>query len=218
MRFSSILASALTAAVAVVAQTGSTANPFTKSDYSGITAGTPITITWTPTTDGTVTIELVRGDPLNLNLVSVIQSDLENSGSYEWTPDVSIVQGSDYALKIIDDNDSDNYNYTPQFTIDSDFTSTSSAVPTLTTSDVETTTTAEPTTTTEEETSTTSTATDETTAEVTTDASTTLATNTTSDIPTTTTTQPSSTSSGAAATAKVGAGLVGFVGAAMLLL
>lgn len=211
MRFISALVAGALAAVAVAQTTGSKPNPFTNSDYSGITAGTPITLTWTPTTGGTVTIELVQGDPGNLDPVSVIQSGIQNSGSFEWTPDASIVEGTNYALKIVDDTNPDNFNYTPLFTITSD-TKTSSAVPSSTTEAP--TSTEEPTTTTDA----TTTATDATTTDAsTTGESSTLATTTTSS-PTTTTSQPSSTSSGAAATARVGAGLVGFVGAAMLLL
>lgn len=210
MRFISALVASALAAVAV-AQTGSESNPFTNSDYTGIATGTPITLTWTPTTDGTVTIELVQGDPGALKFVNVIQGGLENSGSYEWTPDPSIVESTDYALKIVDDNNPDNYNYTPRFTITSD-TKTSSVVPSSTTEAP--TSTEEPTTSTDA----TTTATDATTTDAsTTGESSTLATTTTSS-PTTSTSQPSSSSSAAAATARVGAGLVGFVGAAMLLL
>lgn len=75
MRFISALVAGALAAVAVAQTTGNEPNPFTNSDYSGIAAGTPITLTWTPTTDGTVTIELVQGDPGHLNPVSIIQSE-----------------------------------------------------------------------------------------------------------------------------------------------
>ncbi|KFY35931.1 hypothetical protein V494_05470 [Pseudogymnoascus sp. VKM F-4513 (FW-928)] len=222
MRFiSALMAGAL--AIVAAAQDGNLANPITNSDFTGIAAGTPITITWTPTTESTITLKLVRADGSTLDDVSVIQSGIENSGSYTWTPDASIPKGDGYALKIIDDADPEtNYNYTKQFPIDSD---TTSAAPTSessteapsSTEEPSTSTTEEPSTTTEETTATEATSTDaSTTEESTTDAA------TTTSAPTTTSgsSETTSSSQGAAPTggAKVGAGLVGFVGAAMLLL
>lgn len=72
MRFFSTLVAAALAAVAA-AQTS--ANPFTRSSYSGITAGTATQITWTPTTSGTVTLLLVKGDPSALKTVATIGSE-----------------------------------------------------------------------------------------------------------------------------------------------
>lgn len=72
MRFISSFVAAALAAVAV-AQT--TPNPFTRSSYNGITAGVTTQITWTPTTPGSVTLLLVKGDPGNLNTVATITSE-----------------------------------------------------------------------------------------------------------------------------------------------
>lgn len=69
MRFTSaILAGAL--AVLAVAQKP---NPFTRTSYEGIAAGFPTTITWTPTTSGTVTLVLMQGDPDALTTVATIK-------------------------------------------------------------------------------------------------------------------------------------------------
>ncbi|KFY19702.1 hypothetical protein V493_07857 [Pseudogymnoascus sp. VKM F-4281 (FW-2241)] len=227
MRFiSALVAGAL--AVVAAAQSGNQANPFTNDNFNGIEAGESFTVTWDPTTDGTVTLQLVQGDPGSLNTVSTIEAGITNSGSYTWTPDSSTVKGSNYALKIVDDDaPEENYNYTLQFAIDSDVTESSAASSTVasTSSTEASTSTEESTTSTTEEPSTTSaetTASETTASESTiTDSSSTEASTTATSTPTTTKAAPETTSSeGAAATggAKVGAGLVGFVGAAMLLL
>ncbi|OBT46241.1 hypothetical protein VE00_02384 [Pseudogymnoascus sp. WSF 3629] len=103
------------------------ANPFTNTDYTSISAGKAFTITWSPTTTGPVSLVLVKGDPAALTTVSTIASGLDNSGSFSWTPNSSIVKGSNYALKIVDDADATVVNYTLQFPIDSAGTDSSAA-------------------------------------------------------------------------------------------
>jgi hypothetical protein len=74
MRFiSALVAGAL--AVVAAAQTGGSdhPNPFTNTDFQGIAAGESFDITWTPTTDGTVTLVLVQGDPGDLQPVATIE-------------------------------------------------------------------------------------------------------------------------------------------------
>lgn len=68
MRFSTaIFASAFAALVSAQA------NPFTRTSYTGITAGTPINITWTPTSSGTITLLLVTGtSATTLNPISTV--------------------------------------------------------------------------------------------------------------------------------------------------
>ncbi|KAL5354011.1 hypothetical protein ACLOAV_000096 [Pseudogymnoascus australis] len=116
-----LIASAFT----VLTAAQSSANPFTNSDYSAISAGQAFTITWSPTTTGPISLVLVKGDPTALTTVSTIASGLDNSGSFIWTPDSSIAKGSDYALKIVDDADDTIVNYTLQFPIDSAGTASS---------------------------------------------------------------------------------------------
>ncbi|ELR06436.1 hypothetical protein VC83_08606 [Pseudogymnoascus destructans] len=224
MRFiSALLAGAL--AVVAAAQTGTQPNPFTNTDFTGIAAGKPITITWTPTTNGKVKLELVHSDTGNsddLKPVSTIQASIPNSGSFTWTPSSSIVNGEGYALKIVNDANPDEYNYTLQFPIKTD---TDAAAPTSASSTAASSSTAVPSSTAKPSTSTTeqSSTTSEVTstgASSTTKASTTAASTTKSAPATTSHAAATSSSMGAAATggAKVGAGLMGFVGAAMLLL
>lgn len=139
MRFTTAL---IASAFAVLTAAQSVANPFTNSDFSAISAGQAVTITWSPTTTGPVSLVLVKGDATALTTVSIIASasaphpsspfpynvdlgGLKNSGSFDWTPDSSLDKGSDYALKIVDDADDTAVNYTLQFAIDSAGTASS---------------------------------------------------------------------------------------------
>lgn len=65
MRFISALLAGALAVVAAAQTTGSQPNPFTNTEFTGIAAGSPFTITWTPTTQSTVTLELVHSDTGN---------------------------------------------------------------------------------------------------------------------------------------------------------
>ncbi|KAI9728268.1 MAG: hypothetical protein M1834_007761 [Cirrosporium novae-zelandiae] len=129
MRFFTLASVCVSALATAVAASSSTVNPFKvpTSGYS-FTAGSSTTINWTPTTSGTVTLQLRSGASNNLNSGTTIASSIPNSGSYTWTVPTSIVRGSDYAIEIISDSDTSETNYTPQFVIDSDNTvNTSSA-------------------------------------------------------------------------------------------
>jgi hypothetical protein len=75
MRFiSALMAGALAVVATAQVGTGSNPNPFTNSNYSGIATGSPVPITWTPTTKGTVSLLLVQGDPNALVTVATISS------------------------------------------------------------------------------------------------------------------------------------------------
>lgn len=102
-------------------------------------AGEPTTISWDPTTSGTVTIRLQKGDDITPNSGIVLGSNLPNSGSFSWTPNASLPPGSDYTLQIISDDDPDVYNFTPRFSVEGT-TGTGSALPTGTGSSTRTTT------------------------------------------------------------------------------
>ncbi|KAJ9623515.1 hypothetical protein H2203_005777 [Taxawa tesnikishii (nom. ined.)] len=79
----------------------------------------PLTLNWTPTTSGTITLILRSGASNNLNAGTIIASGIDNSGSYTWTPSDSITRGSDYTVEIVDDSNPSNTNYTPYFVLES---------------------------------------------------------------------------------------------------
>ncbi|KAG9827376.1 hypothetical protein KCU98_g19171, partial [Aureobasidium melanogenum] len=101
-------------------------NAFTNSDFTGITAGKTFDIKWNPTTGGTVSLILRSGANNNLTPGVYVAQGISNSGSYSWSVPDDITRGSDYALEIVDDQDTSKTNYTPQFVIDSTNTVASS--------------------------------------------------------------------------------------------
>ncbi|KAI9838684.1 MAG: hypothetical protein M1819_004998 [Sarea resinae] len=65
-----------------------------------VTAGSPSTLTWTGgDASSPVTITLRKGNPLDLQTVSVL-TDSAIGGSYIWTPSSSLPSASDYAFMI----------------------------------------------------------------------------------------------------------------------
>lgn len=117
-----------------------------------IKAGKPVTIVWKPTTDGTITLRLRKGDSDNLETVQDITKNIPNSGTFTWTPSTKLEGDEDYAVEIIPA--SGEPNYSPKFVIDSQgsgLSSSSSTKTTLSTSTTKTTTSTEPTTTTDKE-------------------------------------------------------------------
>ena len=115
-RFATLIA--LLSAVLATAQ--SDPNAF-KTPTGGwqVTAGEPITLEWTPTTDSTVSLVLRNGAASDLNQGVTIASNLQNSGSYTWTPASNLPRRSDYVIEIVDDSDSSQVNYSPPFIVES---------------------------------------------------------------------------------------------------
>ncbi|KAI9782116.1 MAG: hypothetical protein M1839_005463 [Geoglossum umbratile] len=122
-------------ATLAVAQSPNGPNPFSiPGSGLAFVAGTPSTISWTPTTSGTITILLRKGPSGQLDAGTAIAKNIPNSGSISWTPPSDLVKGSDYAFEIIDDTNSGNSNFTPQFSIDSTNTVSKSATSAVSTS------------------------------------------------------------------------------------
>ncbi|KAL1960805.1 hypothetical protein VTO42DRAFT_6635 [Malbranchea cinnamomea] len=117
MRFLYVAVSAFAALAA--AQSTFNENPFNvpEGGYE-FTAGEPTTLTWEPTTDGTVTIKLHYGDDITPESGMVLASNIPNSGSFTWAPPADLGVGEEYTIEIIDDENEDNINFTPRFSID----------------------------------------------------------------------------------------------------
>ncbi|KAI0008905.1 Ser-Thr-rich glycosyl-phosphatidyl-inositol-anchored membrane family-domain-containing protein [Xylariaceae sp. FL0662B] len=81
----------------------------TNSNFNGIQAGKPFTITWTDAS-GPVTLTLKTGDPNNLVTVDTITSG-QTGNSFTWTPSASLPSG-EYAMEI---SDGSGVNYSLQF-------------------------------------------------------------------------------------------------------
>ncbi|KAG6999270.1 hypothetical protein G7Y79_00036g072260 [Physcia stellaris] len=107
------------AAFVVSAWAQSNDNPFNVPPGFALTAGKPTTLTWKPTTGGTVTLQLRQGPANNLDEGTTIESNIPNTGSYTYTPDPNTVRGSDYTIEIISDSDPKATNYSPYFVLES---------------------------------------------------------------------------------------------------
>jgi len=84
-----------------------------------IKAGEATTIKWTPTTGDTVTLILREGTDANdLGTLTTIAANVDNSGSFEWTPSADLVDAGDYSIQITSDRETSNYS--PMFSIESD--------------------------------------------------------------------------------------------------
>ncbi|KAF2402724.1 hypothetical protein EJ06DRAFT_307167 [Trichodelitschia bisporula] len=121
MKFTAIVISAFAALAAALD------NPLVPV-AGALVAGQPTTITWQPTTSGTVSLQLRWGDAGNLNPGTSIAASVQNSGTYSWTPPSDLPSGTTYAIEIIDDSNKGNVNYTPQFTVSGTSGPLSSAV------------------------------------------------------------------------------------------
>ncbi|KAH1849664.1 hypothetical protein KXX55_000362 [Aspergillus fumigatus] len=95
MRFVTVAISALVAM----------ASAYTQPDYSKppqgnailkpglneqVPVGKPYTITWDPTTEGPVSLVLLRGPSTNVVPLSTIVESIPNTGSYSWTPSTDL--------------------------------------------------------------------------------------------------------------------------------
>ncbi|GIK02249.1 hypothetical protein Aspvir_006298 [Aspergillus viridinutans] len=95
MRFITVAISALVAM----------ASAYTQPDYSKppqgnailkpglneqVPVGKPYTITWDPTTQGPVSLVLLRGPSTNVVPLSTIAEAIPNTGSYSWTPSTEL--------------------------------------------------------------------------------------------------------------------------------
>ncbi|KAL9117319.1 MAG: hypothetical protein Q9187_006144 [Circinaria calcarea] len=82
-----------------------------------VPAGEPYTITWDPTTTGTVTLVLLRGPSTNILPLSLIADKIPNTGTYSWTPSTGLVPDTTgYGIQLIVDA-TGAYQYTSQFGI-----------------------------------------------------------------------------------------------------
>ncbi|KAL8991672.1 MAG: hypothetical protein Q9169_007762 [Polycauliona sp. 2 TL-2023] len=126
----------------IAAQQPEGPNPFTLPPGFMINAGERTTITWTPTTGGTVSIRLRQGASSNLEEGTVIAceqflfpilsigarvltslvADIQNNGRAEITLPEDTTRNSDYALQIVSGPGEDDSNYSAQFVVESDNT------------------------------------------------------------------------------------------------
>ncbi|CAK4031525.1 Hypothetical predicted protein [Lecanosticta acicola] len=102
-------------------------NPFNVA-ASGLSAsaGQDLKLTWSPTTQGTVSLILRSGGSDDLKAGTTIAKSIENSGSYTWSVPDDAIRGSDYTIEIVSDSNPSETNYTPYFVLESSHTGTTS--------------------------------------------------------------------------------------------
>ncbi|KAJ5817912.1 hypothetical protein N7447_007920 [Penicillium robsamsonii] len=207
------------AAMAAVASANSKANPFS-IPVEGYTfkTGEPTALTWEPTTEGTVSLILQWGAVMTGNSGTVIASSIKNDGSYTWNVPSSLAAQPDYTIRIVSDEDSDDYNYIGRFTVEGSTVSVSSSSASSTESTTDSSTKATRTTTSDETTS--SSAAKTTSASTMTTASSTVAstsaTETSQSATSTSASASESASQSAVPTTNTGAGVVNRVSGGML--
>ncbi|PLB34071.1 GPI anchored serine-threonine rich family protein [Aspergillus candidus] len=108
----------LSGLTALAAAAANNANSFNipKDGYS-FKAGEPTTLSWDPTTEGTITLKLQWGAVLTPDSGKEIAANIPNSGKYTWDVPEDLEKQPDYAIEIISDDDADKVNYLPRFVV-----------------------------------------------------------------------------------------------------
>ncbi|KNG87865.1 GPI anchored protein, partial [Aspergillus nomiae NRRL 13137] len=105
-------------AMASLAAAATGANPFNiPAEGYSFEAGEPTTLSWKPTTEGTVSLKLQWGAVLTANTGTTIAKNIANSGSFTWTPPANLAAQPDYTIEIFNDDDTSEVNYLPRFTV-----------------------------------------------------------------------------------------------------
>ncbi|EEP76955.1 predicted protein [Uncinocarpus reesii 1704] len=125
MKFTAAVFTALVAVVAAVRQPDYSkpphGNPIALPGLAEqVPAGQEYTITWTPTSPGPVSIQLLRGPSENVVPIQVLTPSTPNTGSFKWTPSLSLeADVSRYGLLIVDETTGE-YQWSTQFGIKND--------------------------------------------------------------------------------------------------
>ncbi|TKA79108.1 hypothetical protein B0A49_01831 [Cryomyces minteri] len=103
-------------------------NPISRPGLNEIVpVGTPYTVTWNPTTPGTVTLVLLRGPSTNIVPLYTIAEQIPNTGAFVWTPATTLeADTTHYGIQLIVDA-TGQYQYTTQFGISNPSGSSSSS-------------------------------------------------------------------------------------------
>ncbi|KAB8232260.1 GPI anchored serine-threonine rich protein [Aspergillus alliaceus] len=132
--------------LAAISALAAVATAYTKPDYNQaptgnpimtpglneqVPAGKPYAITWNPTTEGTVSLVLLRGPSTNVQPLYPIAEQIPNSGKFEWTPSTSLeADVTHYGLLLVVDA-TGQYQYSTQFGVENSNVVSSSAAPSV---------------------------------------------------------------------------------------
>ncbi|ODM23884.1 hypothetical protein SI65_01474 [Aspergillus cristatus] len=80
-----------------------------------VTAGKPYTIEWDPTTEGPISLVLLRGPSTNVQPIDTLAESIDNSGHFDWTPSTDLEPDTThYGLMLVVEG-SGQYQYSTQF-------------------------------------------------------------------------------------------------------
>lgn len=85
-----------------------------------VPVGEPYQIKWTPTTEGDVSIWLLRGPSTNVKPIATLASSIPNSGEFTWTPSTTLQDDTTHYGLIIIVEGTGQYQYSTQFGIKND--------------------------------------------------------------------------------------------------
>lgn len=85
-----------------------------------VPVGKPYEITWNPTTEGKISLQLLRGPSNNVVPIATLADSVDNTGSFSWTPSKELESDtSGYGLLIVVEG-TGQYQYSTQFGIKND--------------------------------------------------------------------------------------------------
>ncbi|RAL09875.1 GPI anchored serine-threonine rich protein [Aspergillus homomorphus CBS 101889] len=101
---------------------------YTPGLNSQVEAGQTYTITWGPTTTGKISLVLLRGPSTNVQPMYAIAEDIDNSGSFQWTPSTALEPDTTHYGLLLVVEGTGQYQYSTQFGVSNPAYSSSSAV------------------------------------------------------------------------------------------
>lgn len=106
---------------------------FTPSLNQQVEAGQPFVITWDPTTEGPVSLVLMRGPSNNVLPIDTLAEQIPNSGRFTWTPSTKLEDDvTHYGLLLIVEG-TGQYQYSTQFGVKNPYYGSSSSSSSTTT-------------------------------------------------------------------------------------
>lgn len=83
-----------------------------------VTAGQPYSIEWQPSTEGPISLVLLRGPSTNVQPIKTLAESIDNSGSYEWTPSKDLEPDTTHYGLLLVVEGTGQYQYSTQFGVE----------------------------------------------------------------------------------------------------
>lgn len=134
MLFKTALLSAMAALATAYTQPDYSKNPSGNAIIKpglndAVTAGKPYTIQWEPTTQGPISLVLLRGPSTNVKPIDTLAEGIANSGHFDWTPDTELEPDTTHYGLLLVVEGTGQYQYSTQFGVKNDQPQVSSSAP-----------------------------------------------------------------------------------------